>query len=85
MEAVGGQLDGVRKVQDLEVVLRQSDARARRRRIRLNGGGNKDDTEDHEERALIEVLELVGWRHGTSADIGQDLQPPPKTLLVISP
>jgi len=37
-------------VQDLEVVLRQSDARTRRRRIRLNGGGNKDDTEDHEER-----------------------------------
>jgi len=74
MDAVGGPLDGERKVQDLEVVLRQSDARTRRRRRRLNGGGNEDDTEDHEERASIELLELLGRRYGTSADIDQDLQ-----------
>ena len=62
MEAVGGPLDGDGKVQDLEVVLRQSDARTRRRRRRLSGGGNEDDTEDDEERASIKVLELLGRR-----------------------
>ena len=62
MEAVGGPLDGKGKVQDLEVVLRQSDARTRRRRRRLSGGGNEDDTEDDEERASIKVLELLGRR-----------------------
>jgi len=62
VEAVGGPLDGKGKVQDLEVVLRQSDARTRRRRRRLNGGGNEDDTEDDEERASIKVLDLLGRR-----------------------
>jgi len=62
IEAVGGPLDGDGKVQDLEVVLRQSDARARRRCRRLNGGGNEDDLEDDGERASIKVLQLVGRR-----------------------
>jgi len=64
MEAVGGPLDGDGKVQDLEVVLRQSDTQARRRRRCLNGGGNKneDDLEDDEERASIKVLQLLGRR-----------------------